>query len=148
MPDKLKWSWCNNNRTESEVTQLCPTLCDPMDCCPPGSSVHGILQTRILEWVAISFSRGSAWPRNPTQVSRIAGSHFNLWATRKLKCTINNNAPESSWNHTALPRSAEKLSPMKPAPGSKKIGDYYSIPTCIICEGHGCPQIFPEIHLI
>ena len=44
----------------SEVTQSCPTLCDPMDCCPPGSSLHGILQARILEWVAISFSRGSS----------------------------------------------------------------------------------------
>ena len=43
---------------ESEVVQSCPTLCDPMDCSPPGSSVHGILQARILEWVAISFSRG------------------------------------------------------------------------------------------
>ena len=42
--------------SESEVTQSCPTLCDPMDCSPPGSSVHGILQARILEWVAISFS--------------------------------------------------------------------------------------------
>ena len=44
--------------SESEVAQSCPTLCDPVDCSPPGSSVHGILQARILEWVAISFSRG------------------------------------------------------------------------------------------
>ena len=49
--------------------QLCPTLCNPMDYSPPGSSVHGILQARILEWVAISFSRGSSWPRNWTHVS-------------------------------------------------------------------------------
>ena len=54
-----------------------------MDCSPPGSSVHGILQARILEWVAISFSRGSSWPRDRTQVSRIAGRCFNLWATRE-----------------------------------------------------------------
>ena len=67
--------------SESEVAQSCPTLCDPVDCSPPGSSVHGILQARILEWVAISFSRGSSWPRDQTQVSRIAGRHFNLWAT-------------------------------------------------------------------
>ena len=46
----------------SEVAQSCLTLCDPMDCSPPGSSVHGILQARILEWVAISFSRGSSQP--------------------------------------------------------------------------------------
>ena len=44
------------------VTQSCPTLCDPMDCSPPGSSVHGTFQARILEWVAISFSRGSSLP--------------------------------------------------------------------------------------
>ena len=55
-----------------KVTQLCLTLCDPMDCSPPGSSVHGILQARILEWVAISFSRGSSQPSDRTQVSCIA----------------------------------------------------------------------------
>ena len=49
----------------SEVTQLCPTLCDPVDCSLPGSSVHGILQARILEWVTISFSRGSYISLNP-----------------------------------------------------------------------------------
>ena len=47
----------------SEVAQSCPTLCDPMDCSPPGSSVHGIFQARGLEWIAISFSRGSSQPR-------------------------------------------------------------------------------------
>ena len=51
------------------VTQSCPTLCDPMDCSPPGSSVHGILQARILEWVAISSSRGSSRPKDQTPVS-------------------------------------------------------------------------------
>ena len=68
---------------ESEVAQSCPTLCDPVDYSPPGSSVHGILQARVLEWVAISFSRASSWPRDRTQVSRIAGRRFNLWATRE-----------------------------------------------------------------
>ena len=67
----------------SEVAQLCPTLCNPMDCSPPGSSVHGILQARILEWVVITFSRGSSRPRDRTQVSRIRGRCFNLWATRE-----------------------------------------------------------------
>ena len=67
----------------SEVAQLCPTLCDPVDCGPPGSSIHGILQARILEWVAISFSRGSSRPRDRTRMSRIAGRRFNLWATRE-----------------------------------------------------------------
>ena len=64
--------------------QSCPTLCDPVDCSPPGSSVHGILQARILEWVAISFSMGSSQPRDWTRVSRIAGRRFILWATREL----------------------------------------------------------------
>ena len=52
---------------ESEVAQSCPTHCDPMDCGLPGSSVHGILQARVLEWVAIPF-RGSTQPRDHTQV--------------------------------------------------------------------------------
>ena len=68
---------------ESEVTQSCLTLCDPMDYNLPGSSVHGIFQARILEWVAISFSRGSSLPRDWTQVSRIVGRRFTIWATRK-----------------------------------------------------------------
>ena len=55
------------------ITQLCPTLCDPVDCSPPDSSVHGILQTRLLEWVTIPFSRGSSQPRDQTQVFCIAG---------------------------------------------------------------------------
>ena len=54
-----------------------------MDCSPPGSSIHGILQARILEWVAFSFSRGPSQPRNRTQVSCIVGRCFNLWATRE-----------------------------------------------------------------
>ena len=62
----------------SSVAQSCLTLCDPVDWSPPGSSVHGVLQARILEWVAISFSRGSSRCRNRTHVSRTAGRHFNL----------------------------------------------------------------------
>ena len=55
-----------------KVTQSCPTLCNSMDCSPPGSSVHGILQARTLEWVAIPFSRGYSWPRDWIWVSCIA----------------------------------------------------------------------------
>ena len=62
-------------------SQSCPTLCDPMDCSPPGSSVHGILQVRILEWVAILFSRGSSQPRDRTQISYIAVRFLIVWAT-------------------------------------------------------------------
>ena len=62
-----------HRKKENEIVQSCPTLCNPMDCSPPGSSVHGILQARILEGVAIPFSRGSSQPRDQTQVSCIAG---------------------------------------------------------------------------
>ena len=58
------------------VTQLCPTLCDSMDCTLPGFSVHGILQSRMLEWVAIWFSRGSSHPRDQTWVFHIAAVFF------------------------------------------------------------------------
>ena len=58
---------CLTGVGESEVTQSCPTLCDPIDCSLPGSSVHGILQARVLEWIAISFSRGSSQPRAQTR---------------------------------------------------------------------------------
>ena len=66
------------------ATKSCPTLCDPMDCSPPACSVHGIFQARILEWIAISFSRGSSQPRNRTQVSCIAGRFFTNWAMREI----------------------------------------------------------------
>ena len=65
------------------VTQSWLTFSDLMACSPPASCVHGILQARILEWVAISFSRGFFWPRNWTRVSHIAGRHFIDWATRE-----------------------------------------------------------------
>ena len=61
------------HESEMLVIQSCPTLYDSMDCSPPGSSVHRTLQARILEWVAIPFSRGSSPPRDQTWVSRIAG---------------------------------------------------------------------------
>ena len=70
----LKWS---------EVAQLCPTLCNPMNCSLPGSSVHGIFQARILEWVAISFSRGSSQPRDRTLVFCVVGRRFTIWDTRE-----------------------------------------------------------------
>ena len=58
------------------VTQLCPTLCDPMDCCPPGSSVHGILQARILEWVAMPSSRDLPDPGIEPVSPALAGGSF------------------------------------------------------------------------
>ena len=68
---------------ETEVTQLCLTLYNSMDCSLPGSSVRGIFQARVLEWVAISFFRGSSWPRDWTQVSCITDKFFTSRATRE-----------------------------------------------------------------
>ena len=75
-------SWCSlPSWSEVKVFQSCLTLWDPMDCCLRGSSVHGILQARILEWIAIPFFRGSSQPWDKTQVSGIAGRFFTIWAT-------------------------------------------------------------------
>ena len=87
----------NHLKTEwSEVTQSCLTLCDPMDCSLPGSLVHGIFQARGLEWVAISFSRGSSWPWDRSRFSRIAGRRFTIWATRESQVTNNKFWKENS----------------------------------------------------
>ena len=71
------------------VAQSCWTLCGSMDCSPPGSFVHGIFQARILEWVAIPFSRGTSQPRDETQVFYIAGRFFSIWATRETQVCTN-----------------------------------------------------------
>ena len=89
MPHTLKWNIARERAdlqlkiditcySRVKVAQLCPTLCDPMDYI-----VHGILQARILEWVAFPFSRGSSQPRDQTQVSCSAGRFFTSWATRE-----------------------------------------------------------------
>ena len=82
--------------------QSCPTLCNPMDCSLPGFSVHGIFQARVLEWVAIAFSRGSSWPRDQTRVSSIVGRCFTLWATREAQLiktyTFNNRNWLCTWS--------------------------------------------------
>ena len=74
----LSWS-------EVKVAQSCPTLCDPMNYSPPGFSIHGIHQTRMLEWVTISFSGGSSQPRDRTWVSCTAGRFFAVWAIREAQ---------------------------------------------------------------
>ena len=65
------------------VSQSCLTLCDPMDYSPPGSSVHRVLQARILQWLAMPFSRRSSWPLGRIWVSCIAGRFFTIWATKE-----------------------------------------------------------------
>ena len=91
------------------VTHSCPTLCDPMDCSPPGSSVHRILQARILEWVDISFSRGASQARDQTRFSHTAGrlhplshhgspSYLKVWRGLRCMCL----AQDSQWMVQAL----------------------------------------------
>ena len=99
-----------NSKRWSEVAQSCLTLCDPVDCSLSGSSIHGIFQTRILEWGAISFSRGSSWPRDWTQVSRIAG-----------KCFM---APHSSTLAWRIPGTGEPGG--LPSVGSHRVGHDWS----------------------
>ena len=82
------------------VAQSCPTLCDPMDCSPPGSSIHGIFQARKPEWVAISFSRGSSRPRDQTRVSRIASRLYSLSHQGRPMKIVNS----SKYDHLGLPR--------------------------------------------
>ena len=77
---------CFERKLESEVAQSCPTLCDPIDCSLPGSSVHGIFQAIVLEWIAISFSRGSSQPRAWTRVSHMVDRRFTVSATREVRC--------------------------------------------------------------
>ena len=93
---------CN---TGLKVAQSCPTLYDPMDCSLPGSSVHGILQARILEWVAIHFSWRSSQPKDRNWVSCISGRFFTIWATREawmLHCRYSNQK-ETSRSQNQLP---------------------------------------------
>ena len=73
-----------------KLLQLCLTLCDPMDCSPPGSSVHGILQARILEWVAMPSSRGSSQPRDGTCVSYVSciGTPVVLYTSATWKACV------------------------------------------------------------
>ena len=83
LKDAAPWKESYDKAVLCLVTQSCPTLCNLMDWSPSGSSVHGILQARMLEWVAMPSSRGFSHPRDWTQVSCVAGRFFTFWATRE-----------------------------------------------------------------
>ena len=78
------FSWKYIVNVKGLKVKSCPTLCDPVDCSLPGSPLHGIFQAIVLEWIAISFSRGSSQPRDWTQVSCIVDRHFTICATREV----------------------------------------------------------------
>jgi len=104
--------------SEVKVAQSCLTVCDPIDCSPPGSTVQGILQARrILEWVAISSSRVFSWPRDWTQVFCTAGRFFTIWATWEaqpselpiINSTFHRNKPRLIKAKILWPVSEEKF---------------------------------------
>ena len=91
-------------RSEMKVAQSCPTLCDPVDCSLLGSSVPGIFQARILEWIAIPFSKGSSQPRDQTQASCTAGGFYTTWAILHAARIVD----------TCRPQSPSPLTPVSP----------------------------------
>ena len=95
------------------VAQSCLTIWDPMDCSPPDDSVHRILQARILEWVAIPFSKGSSRPRNRTQVSCTASGFFTIWATREITMYYIHSV---QFSHSVMSNSLRPHGPEPPWP--------------------------------
>ena len=79
----------------AKLLQSCPTLCNTMDCSPPGSSVHGTLQARILEWVAMPSSRGSSWPRDRTHMPYVPC--IGRWASLVAQTVKNPSAMGETW---------------------------------------------------
>ena len=125
------------------VTQLCPTLCNPIDYSPPGSSAHGFLQARILELVAIPFSKGSSQPRGQTQVSCIAAGFFTIWATRKaqaLASTISLNPYQFSsvqfscsvMSDSLQPNGPQHASPPCPSPSPRVYSNSCPLSWCCL----------------
>ena len=111
-----------------------------MDCRLPGSSVHGIFQARGLEWVAISFSRGSSQPRDQTQVSHIVGRHFTVWAIRKgLHLIALSGSPYASiWPKVLLCSYVNHSDEgQKSCTNSIFLFNYFKIPQCHNREGNG-----------
>ena len=113
---------CTSPLLFSFLRRLCPrdppglfhllTLCDPIDCSPLDSSVHGISQAGILEWFAISFSRGSSWPKDPTQVSCLGRQVLYCWAIREAHSHISTwllIQKCSSWSMLLVPHSCLTL---------------------------------------
>ena len=97
--NKDTWNIRSKVKVKGLVAQLCPTLCYPVDHSPPGSSVHAALQSRILEWVAIPFSRESSWPRDQTKVSPLQGDYLLSESPGKPMLFSSQVVPNSSQPH-------------------------------------------------
>ena len=101
---KIELPWKKKKSVSySVVSQL--FVLQSMDCSPPGSSFHGILQAKILEWVANPFSRGSSWLRNQTQVSSIACRVFIIWATREVPDLADPLLGDYQWQRLGTPNA-------------------------------------------
>ena len=105
------------------VAQLCPSLCNPKDCSPPGFSIHGILQARILKWVAISFSRGSSCPRDRTHISCLSRQTLSHWASREVQAYMHSTDNNTPAGMSLLKRRSDTemtlfFLPSAPRPGS------------------------------
>ena len=157
----LKLTQCKSTmKSESEVAQSRLTLGDPMDCSLPGFSVHGIFQARVLEWVAISFSKGSSWPRDRTQVSCIAGRCFTLqFKKRKEKELTFSSVQFSSVQFSCSvvsdslpPHESQHARPHCPSPTPRVHSDsrpssqwcYPAISSSVISFS-SCPQSLPAL---
>ena len=109
------------------IAQLCPTLCDLMDCGPPGSSVHGILHARILEENsgAIPYSKGSSRPRNQTWVSPTAGRFLTIWATRETTSSYLLISPQSHSEDDSADMDTRNFSLILCTQNSQKMSIWY-----------------------
>ena len=124
------------------VAQSCSTLCNPMDCSPPGSSVHGLLWERILEWGTIPFSSGSFQPRDQTRVSCIAGRFFIIWSCPAISLLgilperNENIHPHKDWYakvHSNIILNRQKWKQLKHASTGEWINEMWYVYTNRIC---------------
>ena len=111
------------------VTRLCPILCGPKEYSSSGSSLHRIPQTRMLEWVAIPFSKASSWPRDQTRVSCTAGKFFTIWAIREA---------QDGWNYPCLRDNKHRFQILRASCGFS--GLWAQATRCHKCYTVPCPQ--------
>ena len=125
------------------------TLCDPRDCSLLGSSVHGIFQARVLEWVALSFSRGSSQPREWTPVSCISGRHFTIWPPGKplVRIVLRRNMDNIKGNWTVwLPGACLPLSATSNCEGEWHTGHFMIVNIlCFVHEMSLCYSILVDL---